>query len=55
MKEIVFLLEEPSAKEMLLGLLPRITPQEQDLKLTYIVFEGKTDLEKLVSGRFQSH
>ena len=44
MKTIVFFLEEPSAKEMLQGVLPRILP---DGVLTrYLVFKGKQDLEK---------
>ena len=45
MKHLVFFLEEPSAREMLKGLLPRIV-LSQDISLQYIVFEGKRDLEK---------
>ena len=41
---IVFLLEEPSAREMLKGLLPRILPAS--LAIRYVVFEGKQDLER---------
>ncbi len=41
---LVFLLEELSAQEMLKGLLPRILPT--DIETKYIVFEGKSDLEK---------
>ena len=41
---IVFLLEEPSAREMLKGLLPRILPAS--LVVKYVVFEGKQDLER---------
>ncbi|HSV55801.1 MAG TPA: DUF4276 family protein [Magnetospirillaceae bacterium] len=44
MRHIVFLLEEPSAKAMLEGLLPRIMPPETIWK--FIAFEGKQDLEK---------
>ncbi|MGB3615033.1 MAG: DUF4276 family protein [Elainellaceae cyanobacterium] len=43
-RELVLFLEEPSAKAMLQGFLPRILPN--DIYPTYIVFEGKTDLEK---------
>ena len=43
MKYLVFLLEEPSAKEMLDGLLPRLVPE---VSYRCIVFEGKQDLEK---------
>jgi hypothetical protein len=42
-KHLVFLLEEPSAKEMLDGLLPRLVPE---VSYRCIVFEGKQDLEK---------
>ncbi|MGF1535556.1 MAG: hypothetical protein ACFB4J_03575 [Elainellaceae cyanobacterium] len=44
MNQLIFFLEEPSAKAMLQNFLPRILPE--DIHLTYIVFEGKTDLEK---------
>lgn len=51
MKWIVFLLEEPSAKEMLRGILPRLlTP---DIHTQFIVFEGKQDLEKRLVPRVQ--
>lgn len=44
MKTIVFFLEEPSAKEMLAGVLPRILPE--NIQIRYIIFRGKQDLEK---------
>lgn len=44
MKTIVFFLEEPSAKEMLIGVLPRIL--HENIQVRYIVFRGKQDLEK---------
>jgi len=44
MKSIVFFLEEPSAREMLAGILPRILPD--NIQSRYIVFQGKQDLEK---------
>lgn len=43
MKHLVFLLEEPSARDLLEGLLPRLLPT--DLDIYYLVFEGKQDLE----------
>jgi hypothetical protein len=43
MKHLVCFLEEPSAREMLKGVLPRLLP---DIECTYIVFDGKQDLEK---------
>jgi hypothetical protein len=44
MKTVVFFIEEPSAKEMLQGLLPRILPQNAQVR--YLIFKGKQDLEK---------
>ena len=44
MSNLVCLLEEPSAEEMLKGVLPRFLPD--NIQVKYIVFEGKQDLEK---------
>jgi hypothetical protein len=44
MKNIVFLLEEPSARDLLEGVLPRLLPSE--ISVFYLVFEGKQDLER---------
>jgi len=44
MKTLVFFLEEPSAKAMLQGVLPNVLPQ--NIMTTYVVFQGKQDLEK---------
>ena len=44
MRELVFLLEEASAKAMLEGLLPRLIDHRIHVRL--IAFEGKQDLEK---------
>lgn len=49
MKTIVFFLEEPSAREMLEGVLPRILPQ--NIQIRYLVFRGKQDLEKNLKKR----
>lgn len=43
MSTLVFLLEEPSAKALLEGLIPRLLGEDVDAR--YIVFEGKQDLE----------
>lgn len=51
MTTLVLLLEEPSAREMLKGLLPRILPG--DVKPRYIVFEGKQDLDKQLVRRLR--
>jgi hypothetical protein len=47
----VCLLEEPSAMEMLKGILPRLLPQTIEVK--YIVFEGKQDLDKRLERRLK--
>ena len=44
MSQLVFFLEEPSAKAMLEGLLPRLLPE--NIYPRFVVFEGKQDLEK---------
>lgn len=44
MRTLVFFLEEPSAREMLQGILPRILPD--GILARYVVFQGKQDLEK---------
>ena len=48
---LVFFLEEPSAREMLKGLLPRLFTSE--VVPSFIVFEGKQDLEKQLVRRMQ--
>lgn len=53
MKEIVFLLEERSAQEMLQGMLPRLFPD--DLVVRYIVFEGKRDLENQLVKKLRGY
>lgn len=52
MKYLICLLEEPSAKEMLKEILPRILPDETCIK--YLVFEGKQDLEKQLEHRLKN-
>ena len=53
MSEWVFFLEEPSARGMLEGLLPRIAPQHMAVR--YIVFEGKQDMEKQLVRRMRGY
>jgi hypothetical protein len=48
-RTLVVFLEEPSAKAMLEGLLPRVLPA--DVEPRFIVFEGKQDLEKQLVRR----
>lgn len=47
----MFLLEEPSAREMLKGLLPRLLSPH--VATQFIVFEGKRDLERNVERRLR--
>ena len=51
MMTLVFFLEEPSAEEMLKGVLPRILPD--DVFPKYIVFQGKQDMEKHLVKRLR--
>lgn len=44
MRRLIFFLEEPSAGEMLKGILPGILPE--GVHPEYKIFEGKQDLEK---------
>lgn len=53
MNELVFMLEEPSARAMLEGLLPRIGINLPTVR--YVVFEGKQDLEKQVAQRIRGY
>jgi len=52
MTELVFFLEEPSAREMLKGVLPRLL--DQNIPVRYVVFEGKQDLEKRLPRRLRA-
>ena len=53
MSQLVFLLEEPSARAMLEGFLPKILPENSDCR--YIVFEGKQDLERQMARRMRGY
>jgi len=53
MKELVFLLEEESAKVMLESLLPRIL--DAGIKPRLLAFEGKQDLEKQMVKRMKGY
>lgn len=53
MSEVVFFLEELSAKAMLEGFLPKIIPNT--LRCRFIVFEGKQDLEKQLVKRIRGY
>ena len=51
MINLVCLLEEPSAREMLSGVFPRLLPN--DISVQFIVFDGKQDLEKQIVRRLR--
>jgi hypothetical protein len=51
MKTLVLLLEEPSAKAMLEGLLPRVLPK--GVHFHFIVFDGKQDLERQLGRKIK--
>ena len=52
MTQLVFFVEEPSIKEMLKGLIPRLLNDEFELK--FIVFEGKQDLDKKIEAKLRA-
>jgi hypothetical protein len=51
MKTLVFMIEEPSMREVLKILLPKLLPQEVGFKL--IVHKGKQHLEKSIPSRLR--
>ncbi|MEA1050803.1 DUF4276 family protein [Lamprobacter modestohalophilus] len=52
MTHLVFFLEEPSAKELLQGILPKVLPEQCTTQ--FVVFEGKQDLEKRLPIRLRA-
>ncbi|MBT3309290.1 MAG: DUF4276 family protein [Gammaproteobacteria bacterium] len=50
--QLVFFLEEPSAKAMLQGVLPKILPA--GVQTQFVVFDGKQDLEKRLPLRLRA-
>ena len=52
MTELVFFLEEPSARVFLEGILPRLLPS--DVHPVYVVFEGKIDLQNRLERRLRA-
>lgn len=53
MSELVFMLEEASARAMLEGLLPKVLPA--GIVPRYVVFEGKQDLEKQLVRKIRGY
>ncbi len=50
-EHLVFLLEEPSAEDLLRGILPRLIPET--VTPHFLVFEGKQDPEKQLPRRMR--
>jgi hypothetical protein len=55
MRELVFLLEEQSARALLEGILPRLYPKEIPVQPRFIIFDGKQDLEKRLEGKLRGY
>lgn len=51
MRTLLFLLEEPSAKDLLEGLLPRLIGERAMSR--FLVFEGKQDLERNIARKIR--
>ena len=54
MNEVVFLLEEDSAKVLLAVLFPLVVP-DASVQARFIVFEGKQDLEKQMTKKLRGY
>jgi hypothetical protein len=54
-KEVVFLLEEESAKVLIEILFPRTVPESNPVIPRFIVFEGKQDLEKQLTKKISGY
>jgi hypothetical protein len=53
--ELVFFLEEESAKALLAGLLPRLIPAGSSIEARFIVFEGKQDLDRQLERKLKGY
>jgi hypothetical protein len=54
-KELVFFLEEESARALLENVFSRLVPIESKINPRFIVFEGKQDLEKQLLKKLQGY
>ena len=55
MKELVFFLEEESAKALLVTLCPRLIPADNPIETRFIVFEGKQDLDRQLEPKLRGY
>ncbi|MDE0079091.1 MAG: hypothetical protein OXO50_16340 [Caldilineaceae bacterium] len=51
MNRVVFLLEEASMRDLLVGLLPRLYP---NMVFEYLVHEGKSDLDRSIPRKLRA-
>jgi hypothetical protein len=55
MNELVFFLEEESAKALLEQIVSALIPREHQVHPRFIVFEGKQDLDKQLSKKLRGY
>jgi hypothetical protein len=55
MSELVFFLEDESARALLEQIFPRLTPPGSSVRPRFIVFEGKQDLEKQLPNKLRGY
>jgi hypothetical protein len=55
MKELVFFLEEESARALLEQIFPHLIPSGSQVHPRFIVFEGKQDLEKQLPNKLRGY
>jgi len=55
MSELVFFLEEESARALLEQIFPRLAPPGSPVRPRFIVFEGKQDLEKQLLNKLRGY
>lgn len=55
MTELVFFLEEESAKALLAGLFPRLIPAHSPVEARFVVFEGKQDLDRQLERKLKGY
>jgi len=54
-KELVFFIEEESAKSLLAGLCQRLIPPASQVAARFVVFEGKRDLDKQLERKLRGY
>jgi hypothetical protein len=54
-KELVFFLEEESATVLMAGIVHRLLPEGSRIGTRYVVFEGKSDLQKQLERKLRGY